>query len=101
MGGGWWWINQLQPLPQGLVLTFDFDFDFDFDPDPDPELDNSTYTQYGYMYSSQVGELRLVIKADKTITVESRWMASWGTASSPTNRMSSLSKLSLSIQGEC
>ena len=31
---------------------------------------NSTYTQYGYMYSSQVGELRLVIKADKTITVE-------------------------------
>ena len=31
---------------------------------------NSTYTQYGYMYSSQVGELRLVTKADKTITVE-------------------------------
>ena len=31
---------------------------------------HSTYTQYGYMYSSQVGELRLVIKADKTITVE-------------------------------
>ena len=30
----------------------------------------STYTQYGYMYSSQVGELRLVTKADKTITVE-------------------------------
>ena len=44
MVGGWWvgggWINPLQPLPQGLVLTFDFDFDFDFDPDPDPELDN-------------------------------------------------------------
>ena len=39
MGG---WINPLQTLPQGLVLTFDFDFDFDFDPDPDPdpELDN-------------------------------------------------------------
>ena len=31
MGG---WANPLQPLPQGLVLTFDFDFD------PDPELDN-------------------------------------------------------------
>ena len=33
---GGWWINPLQTLPQGLVLTFDFDFD----PDPDPELDN-------------------------------------------------------------
>ena len=31
--GGWWWINPLQTLPQGLVLTFDFDFDFD------PDLD--------------------------------------------------------------
>ena len=31
---GGWWINPLQPLPQGLVLTFDFDFD------PDPELYN-------------------------------------------------------------
>ena len=30
----------------------------------------STYTQYGYMYSSKVGELRLVTNADKTITVE-------------------------------
>ena len=30
MGG--WWAKPLQPLPQGLVLTFDFDFD--------PELDN-------------------------------------------------------------
>ena len=30
----------------------------------------STYTQYGYMYSSQVGELRLVTNADKTVTVE-------------------------------
>ena len=38
MGGGGWWINPLQTLPQGLVLTFDFDFDVD--PDPDPELDN-------------------------------------------------------------
>ena len=34
VGGGGWWINPLQTLPQGLVLTFDFDFD------PDPELDN-------------------------------------------------------------
>ena len=36
--GGWVvvWINQLQTLPQGLVLTFDVDVD----PDPDPELDN-------------------------------------------------------------
>ena len=34
VGGGW--INPLQTLPQGLVLTFDVDVD----PDPDPELDN-------------------------------------------------------------
>ena len=32
MVGGW--ANPLQPLPQGLVLTFNFDVD------PDPELDN-------------------------------------------------------------
>ena len=31
MGGGWW-AKPIQPLPQGLVLTFEFD--------PDPELDN-------------------------------------------------------------
>ena len=37
MGGGW--INPLQPLPQGLVLTFDVD--------PDPELDNTMYL-YGF-----------------------------------------------------
>ena len=60
---------------------------------------NSTYTQYGYMYSSQVGELRLVIKADKTITVEVDGLM--GDSLVPTNRMSSLSKLSPSIQGEC
>ena len=37
------WANPLQPLPQGLVFTFDLDFDFDPypDPDPDPELDKS------------------------------------------------------------
>ena len=34
------WANPLQPLPQGLVLTFDVDIDVDVDPDPDPELDN-------------------------------------------------------------
>ena len=38
VGGGGWWINPLQTLPQGLVLTFDVDVD----PDPDPELDNMT-----------------------------------------------------------
>ena len=38
MVGGW--AKPLQPLTQGLVLTFDFDFDPDPDPDPDPELDN-------------------------------------------------------------
>ena len=41
MVGGGGWINPLQPLPQGLVLTFDFDFD------PDPELDNiKTFMTY-------------------------------------------------------
>ena len=29
-----------------------------------------TYTQHGYIYSSLVGELRLVTNADKTVTVE-------------------------------
>ena len=41
VGGSW--INPLQTLPQGLVLTFEFEFDVDVDsdPDPDPELDNT------------------------------------------------------------
>ena len=38
MGGGGG-INPLQPLPQGLALTFDIDIDVD--PDPDPELDKN------------------------------------------------------------
>ena len=46
MGGGGWWINPLQTLPQGLVLTFDFDFDVDPDPDPDPELDNILLSEF-------------------------------------------------------
>ena len=37
MVGGWWWINPLQTLTQGLFFTFDVDIDVD--PDPDPELD--------------------------------------------------------------
>ena len=43
MGGGWvvgGWANPLQPLPQGLVLTFDVDVDVD----PDPVLDNTSLT---------------------------------------------------------
>ena len=40
MGGGGWWINPLQTLPQGLVFTIDFD------PDPDPELDNFNPPEY-------------------------------------------------------
>ena len=47
---------------------------------------HSTYTQHGYIYSSLVGELKLVTNADKA-----RWMASRETASSPANRSSSLS----------
>ena len=31
---------------------------------------HGTYTQHGYIYSSLVGELRLVTNADKTVTVE-------------------------------
>ena len=60
MVGGGWWINPLQTLPQGLVLTFDFDFDFDFDPDPDPdpdpELDNL------YSCSSTIAYKRVELK---------------------------------------
>ena len=31
---------------------------------------HGTYTQHGYIYSSLVGELRLVTNTDKTVTVE-------------------------------
>lgn len=31
---------------------------------------HGTYTQHGYIYSSLVGELRLVTNSDKTVTVE-------------------------------
>ena len=47
---------------------------------------HNTYTQHGYIYSSLVGELKLVTNADKA-----RWMASRETASSSANRSSSLS----------
>ena len=36
---------------------------------------HGTYTQHGYIYSSLVGELRLVTNADKTVTVEVEGMS--------------------------
>ena len=33
-------------------------------------LGHGTYTQHGYIYSSLVGELRLVTNTDNTVTVE-------------------------------
>ena len=47
--GGGWCANPLQPLPQGLVLTFDVDVDVDVDPDPDPELDNTPSQGIGFI----------------------------------------------------
>ena len=35
-----------------------------------PRPGHGTYTQHGYIYSSLVGELRLVTNTDNTVTVE-------------------------------
>ena len=56
VGGGGWWINPLQTLPQGLVFTFDFDFD----PDPDPELDNSFYAELNITGLCGPGKLSII-----------------------------------------
>ena len=57
---------------------------------------HGTYTQHGYIYSSLVGELKLLTTADKTITVE---MDVLGLV--PIQQDFVTVKLSRSIQGEC